>query len=238
MLRSGSAFFNALFKSNMIETSKKRIVLHDCTPEEWKVISSFFQPPSITNHPLDNICVSNVEMLIPWFDKVQAHTLLARCDKVYCIKVFATRRRLGNRRGAPVGSLPSLLAKTLKEDLCYLLDALEFSVKHTLPQTMAQCCSEGVRLIKESPDILSGSAIMQFFRLCLHHKTCCDAFWSPLRRLLPGPILNEERMAHGPPPALHDPDYDWAFSAIVELSFQAHLREIFSRQANTAKATR
>jgi len=241
MLRSGSAYFNALFTSNMVEASTRRIVIDDCTPDEWKLVSSFFQAAHLTQEPTGNISVFNVEVLIPWFDKFMAHTLLARCDKVYCIKVFADRKQLGNRGGTPIGSLSSMQKKTLKEDLCCLLDALEFGAKHSLPLTVDRCCKEATRFIKESRDIFCGSTIMRFCRLCLHHKGCCDAIWGHLKELLNGPVLGSIEMTDGPPKALQHPEYDSLFSALVEFGFCLHGRSegsSFFTQERVAKATR
>lgn len=57
MLRSGSAYFNALFTSNMVEASTRRIVIDDCTPDEWKLVSSFFkQLILLKSQPATSLC--------------------------------------------------------------------------------------------------------------------------------------------------------------------------------------
>jgi hypothetical protein len=104
MLGSGSAYFNSLFRSQMMRNkSTEQVVIDDCTPEEWQLISHFFKPAHLNGASMADIALSNVEMLIPLFDEFVAHMLLSRCDKIYCIQVITNHRGLGNRAGAPVG---------------------------------------------------------------------------------------------------------------------------------------
>jgi hypothetical protein len=145
MLDSGGAYFNSLFRSKMMRNkSTEQVVIDDCTPEEWQLISHFFKPAHLSGASMGNITVSNVEMFIPLFDKFLAHMLLSWCDKIYCIKVFTNHRRLGNRAAAPVGSPPSMLLRSLKENLCYVLDAKEIHQKYSM--SLKLCPSAAQRL--------------------------------------------------------------------------------------------
>jgi hypothetical protein len=66
MLGSGSAYFNSLFRSQMMRNkSTEQVVIDDCTPEEWQLISHFFKPAHLNGASMADITLSNVEMLIP-----------------------------------------------------------------------------------------------------------------------------------------------------------------------------
>lgn len=243
MLRSGSRFFNRMIDSTMKETTDMKVEIHDCDPNDWEVVSSFFQPEALSQGRKHVINESNVEMLIPWFDKIMADSLLKKCDIVYCDKVFGSRR-FCKRQGLAVGCLTTAAAKLLNGEMLELLDVLEFSASHSLQRTTSKSCTELIQILTDSPDIflLGGSALERIVVLCMHYSSCRDTLWPALRRRLPGPILMDSRTADGPPLSLLNhpcEDYFWSFISLVEVCFERQVRKTISaKKATTARRGR
>lgn len=234
MLSCSSAYFNRLITAKMREGDEKRVEIADCCPEIWEVISSFFQPAALhcTTSVPPTIHQSNVEMLVPWFDRFMAKPLLKTCDAVFCQKVFQNRRRFCCRLGIPVGQLSAGMKKGLKAELDKLLDSSEFSATYSLSMSLERLCKEIGTVLSESPDLLDGRALEKIIILCVNYHFCAEQLWAPLFQHLPVAVRTDARIIKGPPHYEFDDSHFWIFCRMVEFGFEVGLQRLIAHQDN------
>eukprot|EP00550_Attheya_septentrionalis_P009514 CAMPEP_0198300300 /NCGR_PEP_ID=MMETSP1449-20131203/47629_1 /TAXON_ID=420275 /ORGANISM="Attheya septentrionalis, Strain CCMP2084" /LENGTH=202 /DNA_ID=CAMNT_0044002077 /DNA_START=46 /DNA_END=651 /DNA_ORIENTATION=+ len=73
-----SPFFDATLNSRMKEGEESTIYLEDKDPEEWELVSSFFDICSD-----QKLTEENVERLIPWFHFLGVSTMMNKCDSMF-----------------------------------------------------------------------------------------------------------------------------------------------------------
>lgn len=123
LLQRGSDYFKGLFNANMREAKTRRVEFPDEDPEDWKLVSLYFEvgvaPPIIDD--------TNVRILLRWFRRLcMAHpTLNEACDQVY-------HRRFSNNS-------PYMFSGSKASDVTEVLDALALSCEYGLIKTMRTC---------------------------------------------------------------------------------------------------
>lgn len=121
LLRSGSEYFDAMFRHNMKESNERRIEFPDDEPREWNIIAPFLNVGVAT----PEINTGNVEIILRWSERLclKSDSIKESCDQVYC-KVFQTdlKQTWGN---------PS----TNSEKIATATTALRLACRFNLPST-------------------------------------------------------------------------------------------------------
>ena len=130
LLQRGSDYFKGMFAADMREAKTRRVEFPDEDPEDWKVVSLYFEvgvaPPVINE--------SNVRTLLRWFRRLcMTHpTLNEACDQVY-------HKKFSNNS-------PFMFSGSKAGDINEVLDALAMSCEYGLIKTM-RTCSKTLRIM-------------------------------------------------------------------------------------------
>ena len=218
MLACGSDYFLGALTSGMNEAITKTIEFPQEDPEEWKIISTFFDLSAYLrlDMPKPAITEANIEMLLPWFDRLCATSLLEQCDEFYQKNILVARRVRSSTFGeshTKIYPKPPLL-----------LTALESAIRYSLNGTKDEAITLLRGIIDKLPGAFDGLAIMRLVKVCLEDNACRTNLWPHIKKYLPEQMREDERTAEGPPTFLRDehshPDCMWMFCTTLENGFK------------------
>jgi len=175
-LRRWSDYFDAAFRSEMIETKTKSFEFPDRKPEEWSLIMSLVAPC-----PTDRITMDNVHVALSWFDELCSPRGLYACDIVLCLVIDCLLPK------------PKSLTKESKaSEMDGVLDALATGLRYDLKESKRVCFEITCRFLNEAPHLLQFEQLVRIVSFLKSHEECQSALWESVKAYVPSTSSDRE----------------------------------------------
>jgi len=174
-LRSWSDYFDAAFRSGMIENITKSFEFPDRNPKEWSLIMSLVAPC-----PTERITKDNVYVALSWFDELCSSR--GSCDKVLCADVIDVL----------LPEYEDLTEESQTSEMDGVLHALATVLRYDLKESKRVCFEKICRFLNEAPHLLQFEQLVRIVSFLQSHEECQSALWVSVKAYVPSTSSDRE----------------------------------------------